>query len=74
MQGTREKNSTLYMVPLGTEQNEDMTESKIPEHYFAGSVYEEKSKADLSIFLHLACWSPCTSTMTNAIKNNFISS
>ena len=61
------------MVPLTTEQNEDMTECKIPEHHFAGSLYEAKSKTYLSTFLHLTCWIPCTSTMTNAIKNNFLS-
>ena len=61
------------MVPLTTKQNEDMTECKTPEHHFAGSLYEAKSKADLSTFLRLACWSPCTSTMTTTIKNNFLS-
>ena len=50
-----------------------MTEYKIPEHHFAGSLYEAKSKADLSTFLHLACWRPCTSTMKTEIKNNFLS-
>ena len=70
---TCDKKSTLYMVPLTTEQNKDMTECKIPEHHFAGSVYEAKSKTDQSNFLHLACCSPCTSTMTTAIKSNFFS-
>ena len=60
------------MVPLTTKQNENMTECKIPEHHFAGSVNETKSKADLKSFLHLACWSPCTSTMTTAIISNFL--
>ena len=50
-----------------------MTECKITEHHFAGSVYEVKSKADLSTFLHLACCSPCMYTMTTAIKKNFLS-
>ena len=50
-----------------------MTECKIPERRFAGSLYEAKSKADLINFLHLACWSSCTSTMLTAIKNNFLS-
>ena len=68
MHGTRENNSTLYMVPLTTEQNEDMTECKINENHFSGSVYEAKSKTDLRNFIHLACWSPCTSTMKTAIK------
>ena len=63
MQRTGVNKSTLYMVPLTTEQNEDMTECKITEHHFAGSIYEAKSKADLSTFLHLACWRPCTYKM-----------
>ena len=50
-----------------------MTECKIPERRFAGSLYEAKSKADLSTFLHLACLIPCISTMITAIKNNFLS-
>ena len=50
-----------------------MTEYKIPERHFSSSVYEAKSKSDLSAFLHLACWSTCTSTMITAIKNNFLS-
>ena len=73
MYRTRDKNSTLYMVPLTTKQNENMTECKILEHHFAGSVYEKKSKSDLSTFLHLACWSPCISTITTAIKSNLLS-
>ena len=70
---TRENQPTLYMVPLTTKKNEDMTECKIPESHFAGSLYEAKSKADLSTFLHLACWSSCTSTMMTEVKQNFLS-
>ena len=73
MHRTRDNKSTLYMVPLKPEQNDDMTECKIPERHFAGSLYEAKSKADLSTFLHLACWIPCKSTMITEIKNNFLS-
>ena len=73
MHGIRNNKSTLYMVPLTSEQNEDMTECKIPERHFAGSLYEAKSKAKLSTFLHLAYWSPCKSAMITAIKNNFLS-
>ena len=50
-----------------------MTEVKIPECHFAGSLYESKSKADLCTFLHLALWSPFISTLISAIKNNFLS-
>ena len=60
------------MVPLKTEQNENMAEVKIPEHRFSGSLYETKSKSYLCTFLHLALWSPCTSTLLSAIKNNFL--
>ena len=73
MQGTRDNKSTLYMVPLTTKKNENMMECKIPERHFSGSLYEAKSKSDLSTFLHLACWSPCKSTMRTAIKKNFLS-
>ena len=48
-------------------------ECKIPERHFAGSLYEAKSKADLSTFLHLARWSPCKSAMITEIKINFLS-
>ena len=72
MHGTREDKSSLYMVPITPEQNENMTECKIPESNFAGSLYEAKSKTDLCTFLHLAMCSPCTSTFITAIKNNFL--
>ena len=73
MHGTRDNISSLYMVPLTPEQNENMTECKIPERRFAGSLYKAKSKADLCTFLHLALWSPCTYTLINEIRNNFLS-
>ena len=73
MHGTRDNKTSLYMVTLKPEQNENMTELKIPERHFAGGLYESKSKADLCTFLHLALWSPCTSTLISAIKNNFLS-
>ena len=70
MHGTRDNKSSLYMVPLSPKQNENMTEFKIPERHFAGSLYESKSKSDLCTFLHLALWSPCTSTLISTIKKN----
>ena len=73
MHGTRDNKSTLYMFPLTPNQNEDMTECKIPEPHFAGSLYGAKSKADMINFLHLACWSPCKSVLITGIKNNFLS-
>ena len=42
MQGTRNNQASIYMVPLKHEQNENMTEVKIPERHFAGSLYESK--------------------------------
>ena len=38
MHGKRDNQSSLYMVPLTPEQNENMTELKIPERHFAGSL------------------------------------
>ena len=72
MNGTRDNQTSLYMVPLKPEQNENMTELKIPQSHSAGSLYESKSNADMCTFLHLALWSPCTSTLISAIKNNFL--
>ena len=72
MHGTRDNQTSLYMVPLKPEQNENMAEVKIPEHRFSGSLYETKSKAGLCTFLHLALWRPCTSTLLSPIKNNFL--
>ena len=73
MHGTRDNRKSLYMVPLKPEQNENMTEVKIPERHFSGSLYKTKSKADICTFLHLALCSQCTSTLLSAIKNNFLS-
>ena len=73
MHGTRDNKLSLYMVPLTPEKNENMMECKVPERHFTRSVYEEKSKTDLCTFPHLALWSPCTSTLINEIKNNFLS-
>ena len=73
MHGTRDNQTSLYMVPLKPKQNENMTEFKIPDRHFASSLYDSKSKTDLCTFLHLAMWSPCTSTLISAIKNNFLS-
>ena len=68
MHGTCENQSSLYMVPLTPKQNENMTEFNIPEQHFAGSLYESKSKSDLCTFLHIALWSPCTSTLISTFK------
>ena len=72
MHGTCDNQTSLYMVPLKPEQNENKTEVKIPVCHFAGSLYETESKADLCTFLHLPLWSPCTSTLISEIKNNFL--
>ena len=73
MHKTRDNKTSLYMVPLKSDQNENMTEVKTPERHFDGSLYKFKSKVNLCTFLHLALWSPCTSTLISAIKNNFLS-
>ena len=53
MHGTRNNQSSLYMVHLTPKQNENMTEFNIPDRHFAGSLYKSKSKADMCTFLRL---------------------
>ena len=54
MHRTRDNQTSIYMGPLKPEQNKNMTELKIPDCHFAGSLYGSKSKADLCTLLHLA--------------------
>ena len=47
-----------------------MTEQKIPEASSANHLYETKSKQDLILFYHAACFSPTKRTFVEAIKRN----
>jgi len=49
MMGERDKVSTLYMLELDPAKN-DMTETLLPEHFFANHVFESKTKVNLAKF------------------------
>ena len=70
MKGKIDPRSNLYMLNL-THQNKLMTEFTTPDKYFAGSVYECKSKRKLVYYQHASCWSPTQSEWVKAITKNF---
>ena len=47
-----------------------MTAPTLPDRLFANHVYETKTKQDLIMFYHAACFSPSKSTFVQAIKRN----
>ena len=47
-----------------------MTEPHIPDTLKANHVYETKSKQELTLFYHAACFSPTKHTFVNEIKRN----
>ena len=61
MQGHRDPITTLYMINM-TATQKSMTEHKIPEAFSANHLYETKSKQDLILFYHAACFRPTKST------------
>ena len=57
-----------------TAPQKSMTEQNIPEAFSANHVYETKSKLDLILFCHAACFSSTKSTFVAAIKRNALTS
>ena len=57
MQGHRDPMITLYMINIPAPLK-SMTEQNIPEAFSANHVYEIKSKQELILFYHAACFSP----------------
>ena len=70
MQGHIDPNTTLYMINMAV----TMTEQHIPDTLRANHVYETKSKQELTLFYHAACFSPTKRTFVDAIKRNAFSS
>ena len=70
MKVTRYPRSNLYMINL-TQRNKLMTEFTTPEEYFAGSVYDCKSKITLVDYQHASCWILTQSGWGKAITKNF---
>ena len=72
MKGKQDSLSTMYMLNL-THQNKLMTEFQTPDEYFAGSVYEFKSKVTLVNYHHASCWIPTQSGWIRSITKIFFS-
>ena len=51
-----------------------MSEPHIPDTLKANQVYETKSKQELTLFYHAACFSPTKRTFAEAIKRNAFAS
>ena len=68
MKGGRDIRTGLYILEL--KPNNDMVEPAVPGNLFANSIYEYKSKQNLIMYLHQACWSPSKRTWITAIKRN----
>ena len=73
MQGHIDSNTTLYMINMAAPLMA-MKEQHIPDTLRANHVYETKSKQELTLFYHAACFSPTTRTFVDAIKINAFAS
>ena len=69
MQGHRDPNTTLYMINMEAPMRE-MKEQHITDTLRSNHVYETKSKQELTLFYHAACFSPTKRTFVDAIKRN----
>ena len=69
MQVHRDPRTTLYMINM-TAPLKSMTEQHIPDTFRSNHVYEAKSKQELTLFYHAACFSPTKRTFVDAIKRN----
>ena len=69
MQGHRDARTTLYMISI-TAPLKSMTEHNIPDTFRDNHVYETKSKQELTLFYHAACFSPTKRTFVDKIKRN----
>ena len=73
MQGHRDPNTTLYMINM-TAPLREMKEQHIPDTLRANHVYETKSKQELTLVYHVACFSPTKRSFVDAIKINAFAS
>ena len=73
MQVHRDPNTTLYMINMAAPLKA-MKEQHIPDTLRANHVYETKSKQELILFYHAACFSPTKCTFVDAIKRNAFAS
>ena len=73
MQGHRDPKTTLYMINMAAPLRE-MIEHHIPDTLRANHVYETKSKQELTLFYHAACFSPTKRTFVDTIKRSAFAS
>ena len=73
MQGHRDPNTTLYMINMAAPLRA-MKEQHSPDTLRENHVYETKSKQELTLFYHAACFSPTKRTFVDAIKRNAFAS
>ena len=73
MKGKQYPLSNMYMINF-TLSNNQMTEFQIPDEYFAGSVYEWKSKVTLVDYHNTSCWRPTQYGWLKAIRKHFFTS
>ena len=69
MQGHRDPKTTLFMINM-TAPLRAMTEQHITDTLRANHVYETKSKQELTLFYHAACFSSIKRAFVDAIKRN----
>ena len=69
IKGHKDPNTTLYMIIMAAPLRA-MKEKHIPDTLRANHVYETKSKQELTLFYHAACFSPTKRTFVDAIKRN----
>ena len=73
MKGKIYPHSNLYMHNL-TQRKKRMAEFTTSDEYFAGRVYECKSKGTLVDYHHASCWSLTQYGWVKAITKNFFTS
>ena len=73
MTGQRDPVTTLYIINT-TETPTLMMAPPLPDSFFANHVYITKTKLNLIMFYHAACFSPPKSTFIQAIKRNAFTS
>ena len=73
MQGHRDPRTTLYVINM-TAPLKSITEQNIPDTSRANNLYETKSKQELILFYHAACFIPTKHNFVEAIKRNSFAS
>ena len=73
IKGKRYPHSNLYILNL-TQRNKLMKEFPSSDEYFAGSVYECKSKGTHVDYHHASCWIPTKSGWLKAITKQLFTS